>query len=173
MSPPPNVEPVTGHAVTTAFERAWSNLENGHLIHAAETEGLAALIKTDQDPSTSITSTGDDSPSSSRRRPVGQRFRSTWRRFPPRSARSNRARIVGRIAASEPGSRLDGCCGSMIHTSTKTRRWPTPNQPEHQPPRWFGATTGVLRNPRHVARRAGSLNSSAAGLARNPIRESH
>ena len=37
-----------GHAVTTAFERDWSNLENGDLIRAAVTEGFDAMITTDQ-----------------------------------------------------------------------------------------------------------------------------
>ena len=36
------------HIVETAFERGWSNLNNGDLLSSAEKEGFDALITTDQ-----------------------------------------------------------------------------------------------------------------------------
>ena len=37
-----------GHEIVTAFERGWSTLVNGALLRAAEVEGFAAIITTDQ-----------------------------------------------------------------------------------------------------------------------------
>jgi hypothetical protein len=39
---------LAGHAVVSAFEKGWSQLENGELLAAAEAEGIDALITTDQ-----------------------------------------------------------------------------------------------------------------------------
>jgi hypothetical protein len=39
---------LTGHTVISAFEKGWSELENGELLAAAEAEGVDALITTDQ-----------------------------------------------------------------------------------------------------------------------------
>ena len=39
---------LTGHVVDTAFERGWSNVENGELLDAAERDGYGLLITTDQ-----------------------------------------------------------------------------------------------------------------------------
>src|SRR5439155_9461572 len=39
---------LTGHVVDTAFERGWSNLDNGELLDAAERDGYGLLITTDQ-----------------------------------------------------------------------------------------------------------------------------
>lgn len=36
------------HTVQSAFEKGWSDLENGDLLAAAESEGFDALITTDQ-----------------------------------------------------------------------------------------------------------------------------
>lgn len=36
------------HTVVSAFEKGWSELENGELLAAAESEGLDVLITTDQ-----------------------------------------------------------------------------------------------------------------------------
>ena len=36
------------HTVISAFEKGWSELENGELLAAAEAEGFDALITTDQ-----------------------------------------------------------------------------------------------------------------------------
>ena len=38
---------LTQHEVTTAFEREWSQLTNGKLLDAAETDGFATLVTTD------------------------------------------------------------------------------------------------------------------------------
>jgi hypothetical protein len=35
------------HNVSTAYERGWSNLENGQLLDAAELEGYEVLVTTD------------------------------------------------------------------------------------------------------------------------------
>jgi hypothetical protein len=37
-----------GHSVVTAFEKGWSDLENGDLLRAAEADGFDALVTTDQ-----------------------------------------------------------------------------------------------------------------------------
>lgn len=39
---------LAGHSVDTAYERGWSNLQNGDLLDAAEREGYELLITTDQ-----------------------------------------------------------------------------------------------------------------------------
>src|SRR5437764_709212 len=39
---------LAGHTVVTAFEKGWSELENGEFIAAAESDGFMALITTDQ-----------------------------------------------------------------------------------------------------------------------------
>ena len=39
---------LAGHTVVSAFEKGWSNLENGELLAAAESEGIEVLITTDQ-----------------------------------------------------------------------------------------------------------------------------
>ena len=36
------------HEVETAFQRGWGHLQNGELLRAAEAEGFAAIITTDQ-----------------------------------------------------------------------------------------------------------------------------
>ena len=46
-TPAPLRHLLTGHAVITAYERGWSTLENGELIHAAEVEGFDVLVTTD------------------------------------------------------------------------------------------------------------------------------
>lgn len=47
-TPAPLRRTLVGHAIATAFEQGWSNLENGDLIQAAEAEGFNAMITTDQ-----------------------------------------------------------------------------------------------------------------------------
>jgi predicted nuclease of predicted toxin-antitoxin system len=39
---------LVGHAVDTAYERGWSTLANGDLLHAAEAASYEVLITTDQ-----------------------------------------------------------------------------------------------------------------------------
>lgn len=39
---------LAAHEVVTAFERGWGTLQNGDLLRAAETEGFAAIVTTDQ-----------------------------------------------------------------------------------------------------------------------------
>lgn len=39
---------LTDHTVVSAFEKGWSELDNGELLAAAEAEGFDALITTDQ-----------------------------------------------------------------------------------------------------------------------------
>jgi predicted nuclease of predicted toxin-antitoxin system len=46
-TPEPLRHLLTQHEVTTAYERGWSELKNGELLDAAETEGYAALVTTD------------------------------------------------------------------------------------------------------------------------------
>ena len=46
-TPAPLRKALGAHAVETAFERGWSELENGALISAAESEGFELLITTD------------------------------------------------------------------------------------------------------------------------------
>jgi predicted nuclease of predicted toxin-antitoxin system len=47
-TPAPLRRHLPGHLVDTAFERAWSHLENGELLDAAERDGYRLLITTDQ-----------------------------------------------------------------------------------------------------------------------------
>lgn len=47
-TPAPLRHSLAGHTIATAFEQGWSDLENGGLIQAAETNGFDALITTDQ-----------------------------------------------------------------------------------------------------------------------------
>ena len=39
---------LTGHEITTAFERGWGALQNGDLLRAAEINGFEDIITTDQ-----------------------------------------------------------------------------------------------------------------------------
>ncbi len=39
---------LTAHEVVTAFERGWGSLQNGDLLRAAEAEGFAVIVTTDQ-----------------------------------------------------------------------------------------------------------------------------
>jgi len=47
-APAPLRRALTGHEVTTAYERGWSALMNGELIAAAEAEGYEVLVTTDK-----------------------------------------------------------------------------------------------------------------------------
>ena len=47
-TPAPLRRALTGHDITTAFERGWSNLRNGDLIREAEANDFQTLITTDQ-----------------------------------------------------------------------------------------------------------------------------
>jgi hypothetical protein len=47
-TPVPLRRHLTPHVVETTFERGWSTLKNGQLLNAAEREGFALLITTDQ-----------------------------------------------------------------------------------------------------------------------------
>jgi predicted nuclease of predicted toxin-antitoxin system len=47
-TPAPLRHALAGHWVATAFEKGWSNLQNGDLIRVAEADGFNALITTDQ-----------------------------------------------------------------------------------------------------------------------------
>lgn len=47
-TPAPLRRYLTGHAADLAYERGWSNLSNGDLLHVAEREGYELLITTDQ-----------------------------------------------------------------------------------------------------------------------------
>ena len=46
--PVPLRRDLAGHAVETAFERGWSDLENGDLLSAAEADAYDLLITTDR-----------------------------------------------------------------------------------------------------------------------------
>jgi hypothetical protein len=46
-TPVPLREALTHHEVTTAYERAWSQLKNGELLDAAEQELFDVLVTTD------------------------------------------------------------------------------------------------------------------------------
>jgi len=39
---------LASHEVVTAFDRGWGELQNGDLLRAAEADGFAAIITTDQ-----------------------------------------------------------------------------------------------------------------------------
>lgn len=47
-TPVPLRKHLTEHHVSTAFELGWSSLENGELLHQAESEGFEVFITTDQ-----------------------------------------------------------------------------------------------------------------------------
>src|ERR1041385_1176766 len=47
-TPAPLRRHLTGHAVTTAHERGWSDLKNGELLDAAERDGFELLLTTDK-----------------------------------------------------------------------------------------------------------------------------
>lgn len=47
-TPAPLRQFLAAHEVVTAFERGWGALQNGELLAAAEAEGFAAIITTDQ-----------------------------------------------------------------------------------------------------------------------------
>jgi hypothetical protein len=47
-TPAPLRHHLTAHTVETAYERGWSNLENGDLLAAAEQAGFDLFITTDQ-----------------------------------------------------------------------------------------------------------------------------
>lgn len=47
-TPAPLRHSLTGHEVATAYERGWSNLDNGDLLGAAEDAGFDLFITTDQ-----------------------------------------------------------------------------------------------------------------------------
>ena len=46
-TPAPLRQLLTGHVVSTAFERGWSTLKNGDLLEAAEQAGFTVLVTTD------------------------------------------------------------------------------------------------------------------------------
>lgn len=46
--PAPLRQGLADHEVVTAFECGWQRLQNGELLRAAEAEGFAAIITTDQ-----------------------------------------------------------------------------------------------------------------------------
>ena len=46
-TPDPLRRALTGHNVSTAYERGWSNLDNGELLGVAEDEGYEVLVTTD------------------------------------------------------------------------------------------------------------------------------
>ena len=47
-APAPLRQALADHEVVTAFERGWQRLQNGELLRAAEADGFAAIITTDQ-----------------------------------------------------------------------------------------------------------------------------
>jgi hypothetical protein len=47
-TPAPLRRSLTGHIVTTVFERGWSTLQNGDLLDAAEQASYDVFITTDQ-----------------------------------------------------------------------------------------------------------------------------
>ena len=47
-TPTPLRQALSGHEVSTAFERGWQNLQNGELLRSAEAEGFEAIVTTDQ-----------------------------------------------------------------------------------------------------------------------------
>ncbi len=47
-TPVPLRKALTGHVVETAFERGWSELQNGELLQSAEIDGFDVFITTDQ-----------------------------------------------------------------------------------------------------------------------------
>jgi predicted nuclease of predicted toxin-antitoxin system len=47
-TPLPLRDHLIGHIVETAYEKGWSNLNNGDLLTSAQAQGFDALITTDQ-----------------------------------------------------------------------------------------------------------------------------
>jgi hypothetical protein len=47
-TPVPLRRSLSGHQVSTAFERGWGNKKNGELLSAAAADGFEAIITTDQ-----------------------------------------------------------------------------------------------------------------------------
>jgi hypothetical protein len=47
-TPVPLRRSLPDHEIATAFERGWHGLQNGELLSAAEAEGFAAIVTTDQ-----------------------------------------------------------------------------------------------------------------------------
>ena len=47
-TPVPLRHHLPGHSVTTAYEAGWDKIENGALLQAAEDNGFAVLVTTDQ-----------------------------------------------------------------------------------------------------------------------------
>jgi predicted nuclease of predicted toxin-antitoxin system len=47
-TPVPLRRALAGHSVDTAFERGWSQLQNGELLAVSEQEGYDLLVSTDQ-----------------------------------------------------------------------------------------------------------------------------
>ncbi|MEO7599831.1 MAG: DUF5615 family PIN-like protein [Opitutus sp.] len=47
-TPVPLRRALGGHEIATAFERHWGTFQNGELLRAAEAEGFAAIVTTDQ-----------------------------------------------------------------------------------------------------------------------------
>jgi len=47
-TPAPLRKPLTPHVVETAFEKGWSNLSNGDLLNAAESDSFDLFVTTDQ-----------------------------------------------------------------------------------------------------------------------------
>jgi hypothetical protein len=51
---------LASHEVVTAFDRGWGELQNGALLRAAEADGFAASVTTDQIFATSSTRSAAD-----------------------------------------------------------------------------------------------------------------
>jgi hypothetical protein len=47
-TPVPLRRSLPDHEIATAFERGWQGLQNGELLNAAEADGFAAIVTTDQ-----------------------------------------------------------------------------------------------------------------------------
>lgn len=47
-TPVPLRESLTGHEVSTAYERGWATLKNGDLLDVAERDGFEVLVTTDK-----------------------------------------------------------------------------------------------------------------------------
>lgn len=62
---------LVAHDISTAFERGWGSLQNGELLAAAEAEGFAAIITTDQNLRYQQNLPAGSSPSSSCSRRTG------------------------------------------------------------------------------------------------------
>ena len=91
-TPVPLRDSLQQHAVSTAFERGWSELKNGELLDAAEREGFAVLVTTD-------TKLKFQQNLSGRRIAIVALLTTSW----PRIERAA-AEVVKAIAAATPGS---------------------------------------------------------------------